>query len=186
MSKVDRLQEKEDTKLLEDDNELLDDDYVSGKIDRQYGRRQIPQLQWFYRDRESKPRGPLTIHDMRSCWVKGVIDEHTIVFADGYEEWAPVNKVQELEWCIKTPEVRVLTLVERVRQRAMGLNVPGRVERAASVASQQWKNGIVPPVFPTPAWERMQRKKAERKAAAKAAKEQAQVAEAAEAAPVAA
>eukprot|EP00793_Prasinoderma_coloniale_P001010 PRCOL_00007100-RA len=159
MSKVDRLQEKEDTKLLEDDNELLDDDYVSGKIDRQYGRRQIPQLQWFYRDRESKPRGPLTIHDMRSCWVKGVIDEHTIVFADGYEEWAP---------------------------RAMGLNVPGRVERAASVASQQWKNGIVPPVFPTPAWERMQRKKAERKAAAKAAKEQAQVAEAAEAAPVAA
>lgn len=112
----------------------------------------------------------MTIHDMRNCWIKGVIDEHTIVFADGYEEWAPVNKVQELQWCIKTPEVRIMSFVERMRQRAQGLAVPSKEERAAAVSSAQWKNGIVPPIFPTPAWERLQKKKAERRAAAQAAK----------------
>ena len=95
---------------------------------------------------------------------------HTIVFADGYEEWAPVNKVQELQWCIKTPEVRIMSFVERMRQRAQGLAVPSKEERAAAVSSAQWKNGIVPPIFPTPAWERLQKKKAERRAAAQAAK----------------
>ena len=85
----------------------------------------------------------MTIHDMRNCWIKGVIDEHTIVFADGYEEWAPVNKVQELQWCIKTPEVRIMSFVERMRQRAQGLaacrigNGPGPGGKLYSMSLQR-------------------------------------------------
>ena len=41
------------------------------------------------------------------------------------------------------------------------------------LALKRWSaggEGIVPPIFPTPAWERLQKKKAERRAAAQAAK----------------
>jgi len=59
---------------------------------------------WYYRDRASVPRGPCPLTTLRTAWINGVIDENTLVWGQGLEEWVPVRNVRALPALIRTVE----------------------------------------------------------------------------------
>jgi hypothetical protein len=59
---------------------------------------------WYYRDRMSVPRGPCPLTTLRTAWINGVIDENTLVWGQGLEEWVPVRNVRALPALIRTVE----------------------------------------------------------------------------------
>jgi hypothetical protein len=48
---------------------------------------------WYYKDRSGVPRGPCTLTTVRKCWVHGVVDQYTLVWGQGLEDWYPVRNV---------------------------------------------------------------------------------------------
>lgn len=69
---------------------------------------------WYYRDRMSVPRGPCTLPVLKEAWVHGVIDETTLVWGQGLQDWLPVRNVRTLVPQIRTAEVRLATWVKRI------------------------------------------------------------------------
>jgi hypothetical protein len=59
---------------------------------------------WYYRDRASVPRGPCPLTTLRTAWINGVIDEKTLVWGQGLEEWVPVRNVRALPALIRNVE----------------------------------------------------------------------------------
>ena len=41
---------------------------------------------------------------MRTCWINGTIDEHTLVWGQGLEEWVPLRNVRALPALIRNLE----------------------------------------------------------------------------------
>ena len=39
------------------------------------------------------PRGPCTLTTVRKAWVHGVIDQYTLVWGQGLEDWYPMRNV---------------------------------------------------------------------------------------------
>mmetsp|Transcript_41239 Transcript_41239/g.69011 ORF Transcript_41239/g.69011 Transcript_41239/m.69011 type:complete len:183 (+) Transcript_41239:116-664(+) len=70
---------------------------------------------WYYRDRASVPRGPAPISTLRTCWINGTIDEHTLVWGQGLEEWVPLRNVRALPALIRNLETVTLTWLNRVQ-----------------------------------------------------------------------
>lgn len=68
---------------------------------------------WYYRDRMSVPRGPCPLTTLRTAWINGVIDENTLVWGQGLEEWVPVRNVRALPALIRTVEAQFLTWMKR-------------------------------------------------------------------------
>mmetsp|Transcript_9696 Transcript_9696/g.35508 ORF Transcript_9696/g.35508 Transcript_9696/m.35508 type:complete len:519 (+) Transcript_9696:199-1755(+) len=148
MSKIERLsddvkKESEDT-ASQQENLPLDSKEVND-FERWAYRKSIPYLTWYYRDREGKPRGPANISTMRTAYIHHIIDEDTIVYADGYEDWSPVKNVQELLHCLRTPEVKVQRWVRSQVCRLQGKAIPSQAERELELKKHRWKYGLSPP-----------------------------------------
>eukprot|EP00899_Mesostigma_viride_P019695 jgi/Mesvir1/27727/Mv07424-RA.1 len=84
---------------------------------------------WFYRDRLNKPRGPCEMTTLKAAWANGVIDEQTVVWGLGLEDWAPIRNVFMLKQNICSPEVNFLTWYKNL---ALQLSAKKRVVRKAS------------------------------------------------------
>jgi hypothetical protein len=59
----------------------------------------MPELkaEWFFVDAgDAEKRGPLTAEEMRSEMKRGRIDELTLVWRDGFQQWQPMERVAEL------------------------------------------------------------------------------------------
>merc|ERR1712224_371729 len=68
---------------------------------------------WYYRDRFFTPRGPCTLPVMREAWTKGIIDDKTLVWANGLIDWIPIRNVVLLVTAIRTPEVQIVTWLKK-------------------------------------------------------------------------
>ncbi|KAK3253011.1 hypothetical protein CYMTET_37717 [Cymbomonas tetramitiformis] len=68
---------------------------------------------WYYRDRQNLPRGPCPLNSLRMAWINGIIDENTIVWGQGLEEWVPIRNVSALPALIRNFEVVVLTWAKK-------------------------------------------------------------------------
>ena len=68
---------------------------------------------WYYRDRLLCVRGPCTLPVLRECWVKGIIDENTLIWGQGLQDYIPVKNVRTLLPQIRTPEVRFATWISK-------------------------------------------------------------------------
>lgn len=86
---------------------------------------------WYYRDRASVPRGPAPISTMRTCWVNGYIDENTLVWGQGLEEWVPLRNVRALPALIRNFETVTLSWLNKVQSAFL----PKRAPRQPAVAS---------------------------------------------------
>merc|ERR1712066_991236 len=68
---------------------------------------------WYYRDRLSTPRGPCTLSVLREAWSKGIIDDKTLVWGKGMIDWIPARNVTFLVTIIRTPEVQLITSIQK-------------------------------------------------------------------------
>eukprot|EP00238_Polyblepharides_amylifera_P000755 CAMPEP_0196572352 /NCGR_PEP_ID=MMETSP1081-20130531/2422_1 /TAXON_ID=36882 /ORGANISM="Pyramimonas amylifera, Strain CCMP720" /LENGTH=127 /DNA_ID=CAMNT_0041889649 /DNA_START=332 /DNA_END=718 /DNA_ORIENTATION=+ len=55
---------------------------------------------------------------LRAAWVEGIVDEHTLVWGLGLEEWLPVRNVRALPSLIRNFETVFLTWFKRVTYMA--------------------------------------------------------------------
>lgn len=58
---------------------------------------------WFYRDRTGATRGPAHLGTLRQCWVNGIVDEHTMMWGNGLQDWLPVRNIRGLIPNIRNP-----------------------------------------------------------------------------------
>ena len=82
---------------------------------------------------------------MRTAYINHIIDEDTIVYADGYEDWAPIKNVQELLHGIRTPEVKLQRWMRNQMCKIQGKKVPTEEERELELKQNRWKYGLSPP-----------------------------------------
>ena len=63
---------------------------------------------WYYRDRLNIARGPCDINTLRKCWISGLIDENTLMWGHGLDEWLPAKNIKTLINQIRTIEGKKL------------------------------------------------------------------------------
>merc|ERR550514_1907375 len=68
---------------------------------------------WFYRDRLSTIRGPCTLPVLREAWIKGIIDDKTLIWGNGLIDWIPIRNVCLLSSAIRTPEVQIASWLKK-------------------------------------------------------------------------
>jgi len=68
---------------------------------------------WYYRDRLNIARGPCDINTLRKCWISGLIDENTLMWGHGLDEWLPAKNIKTIINQIRTIEVQLSTFVKR-------------------------------------------------------------------------
>lgn len=59
---------------------------------------------WYYRDRLNLPRGPCPLSTLRTCYVNGLVDENSLVWGQGLEEWVPMRNVRSLPALVRNLE----------------------------------------------------------------------------------
>lgn len=59
---------------------------------------------WYYRDRLNISRGPCDIHILRQCWINGIIDQNTLIWGIGIDDWIPLRNIRNLIVLIRIPE----------------------------------------------------------------------------------
>merc|ERR1712176_832836 len=68
---------------------------------------------WYYRDRLSTVRGPCTLPVLREAWVRGIIDDKTLVWGNGLIDWIPIRNINLLSSAIRTLEVQIATQINK-------------------------------------------------------------------------
>lgn len=115
MSRLERLQEKADAKPAavaapkpftrkEENKKILDE---HRKADH-YAYLALEDNVWYYRDRLNLPRGPCPLSTLRTCYINGIVDEKTLVWGQGLEEWVPFRNVRALPALVRNLETGVL------------------------------------------------------------------------------
>ncbi|XP_047341405.1 protein TIC 56, chloroplastic [Impatiens glandulifera] len=62
---------------------------------------------WFYKDRIGRTRGPMELIQLKTAFGAGIIDEHTFVWGEDMDEWAPIGMIYGLDRAIITWEVKL-------------------------------------------------------------------------------
>merc|ERR1711879_458950 len=68
---------------------------------------------WYYRDRLSTVRGPCPLPVLREAWVRGIIDDKTLVWGNGLIDWIPIRNINLLSSAIRTLEVQIATQINK-------------------------------------------------------------------------
>merc|ERR1712176_1006214 len=68
---------------------------------------------WYYRDRLSVVRGPCTLPVLREAWVRGIIDDKTLVWGNGLIDWIPIRNINLLSSAIRSTEVQIATWIKK-------------------------------------------------------------------------
>mmetsp|Transcript_20883 Transcript_20883/g.51195 ORF Transcript_20883/g.51195 Transcript_20883/m.51195 type:complete len:128 (-) Transcript_20883:521-904(-) len=68
---------------------------------------------WYYKDRLNVSRGPCDLKILKSCWINGIIDQNTLVWGQGLDQWIPLKNVRGLLICIRSPEVQLATKISK-------------------------------------------------------------------------
>ncbi|AIB09996.1 RNA binding protein (nucleomorph) [Lotharella oceanica] len=68
---------------------------------------------WYYRDRLNISRGPCDIYLLRKCWINGIIDQNTLIWGIGLDDWVPLRNIRNLIILIRIPEVQIATLIKK-------------------------------------------------------------------------
>lgn len=83
---------------------------------------------WYYRDRTGMPRGPCTLNILKTAWVNGIVDEHTLVWGNGLGSWVPIRNVRGLGAHMNDPFTRLYKFMLR---KLMDTDEKKRAVRAA-------------------------------------------------------
>mmetsp|Transcript_2892 Transcript_2892/g.5586 ORF Transcript_2892/g.5586 Transcript_2892/m.5586 type:complete len:93 (+) Transcript_2892:181-459(+) len=65
---------------------------------------------WYYRDRLNISRGPCDIYLLRKCWINGIIDQNTLIWGIGLDDWVPLRNIRNLIILIRIPEGKLYLL----------------------------------------------------------------------------
>lgn len=53
--------------------------------------------EWFYVNKERKQQGPVTFLTLKKEWGKGDLQEETLVWSEGMENWSPIKELPHLK-----------------------------------------------------------------------------------------
>lgn len=79
---------------------------------------------------------------MKAAYINGVVDDNTIVYGYGYEDWAPISKNPGLRSALHHP----LTRAQRQVKRFM-LSVSAGKTIPLTTRKPEWKGEYFPPVM---------------------------------------